>query len=246
MKAYGKSLTSEAILVQLYDYLDDNELLLNAPYLFDRDFTKSLENYYFYAWSGDKLVSPVVRKNWDCDDEELDNQEDLMLMFWHVHSKQLLRLWADAVAEYEPDKPYHVIETTEYEHEGTSGYEDSGADTFEKDGTITESGTVVSGSQIYGFNSNTAADDSKTTVTKGLNGNDLPQTEYDTVDTKRYGKKRDAGETASDDLTVEKQGNLGVQSIGQMLGEDIELWKWNFYKNGLFKLLDSFLTIPIY
>lgn len=248
IQAYQKTLTSKGIIAQLWDYLNDAELLVNAPYLFDEDTAMTLDNYYYFSWSGDKLIAPVLEKMWDADNEELTNQEDIMKMFWDVHSKQLLRLWADATAEYDPVNNYHIYETTDYTHEGDSGFEDSGAETYEKDGTVTESGTMITTSGVWGYNNQTATadNDSTTKVVKGDSGNDLPKTTYDTTDTRRFGKKRSADESATDDLDVEKWGNLGVQSIGQMLSNDIELWKWNFYKNGLFKLLDSFLTIPIY
>ena len=48
IQAYQKTLTSKGIIAQLWDYLNDAELLVNAPYLFDEDNDQTLDNYYYF------------------------------------------------------------------------------------------------------------------------------------------------------------------------------------------------------
>lgn len=275
MTAYAKTLSNDGIIAQLWDYLNESHALEDAPYLGDRNTAQVIDNYYYYAWSGDKLIAPMVRKLYDYENDLLpaERMRDIAEMFWAVNKDNLLRMWGLFMAEYDPVNNYHIKEHTDYLHGASSGWTDKGTDTLTKGGsesqsrggghTVTTTGSSVNKNSVWGFDSSTATPDgmTETTVGKTAAGTSDPWTEtysYDDdgetntlsftnrTDTKTYGHGRDASENADDDLDVLKDGNLGVMPTAQILQAEVDFWAWNFYKNVLFKALDETLTIPIY
>lgn len=275
MTAYAKTLSNDGIIAQLWDYLNEVQALDDAPYLGDRATAQVIDNYYYYAWSGDKLIAPMVRKLYDYEHDLLpaERMKDIAEMFWAVNKDNLMRMWGLFQAEYDPVNNYHIKEHTDYLHGANSGWTDRGSDTLAKGGsetrsrggghTVTTTGSSVNKNSVWGFDSSAAVPDgmTETTVGKTAGGTDDPWTEtftYDDdgegetitfterTDTKTFGHGRDASENADDDLDVLKDGNLGVMPTAQILQAEVDFWAWNFYKNVLFKLLDETLTIPIY
>lgn len=247
MEAYQKTMTSDGFILQLFDWLDSQELTLLAPYLFVRETAAQIDNFYYYAWSGDKTISATLEKFWDEEDQELKNQSDLIQMWWHIHYKNLIRQWNNFMAEYKAEEPYHVTETTGYTHEGGSTVTDSGEDTKTRSGYVREGGSVQTTTQVWGFDADTDAVNSDKTTVKYNPDNDGKYTQYDNVeDSISYGKTRESGDSSQDDLVTEKTGNLGIIPIADLIQKDIELWQWNFYKQCLFPAIDSMLTLPIY
>lgn len=276
MTAYAKTLANDGIIAQLWDYLQSKAALDEAPYLGDRATAQVIDNYYYYAWSGDKLVSPVIRKLWDYEHDIFPTEymHQVVEMFWAVNKDNLARLWGLFTAEYDPVHNYSITEHTDYLHGATSGWTDKGSETLTKSGTesrthggghmVTTTGSSLNKNSVWGFDSNAAVPDgmTETTVGKTSGGADDPWTETftyddggetDTIgftnrtDTKTFtGRGRDASENADDDLDVTKSGNLGVMPTAQILQAEVDFWVWNFYKNVLFKLLDETLTLPIY
>lgn len=276
MTAYAKTLSNDGIIAQIWDYLNEVQALDDAPYLGDRATAQVIDNYYYYAWSGDKLIAPMVRKLYDYEHDLLpaERMKDIAEMFWAVNKDNLLRMWGLFQAEYDPVNNYHIKEHTDYLHGANSGWTDKGTETLTKGGSETHSrggghtvettGASVNSNDVWGFDSSTAVADSRTEtiIGKDKNGNDKPWKEEfkyssggetttvsftNRTDTKTFtGRGRDASENADDDLDVMKDGNLGVMPTAQILQAEVDFWAWNFYKNVLFKLLDETLTIPIY
>lgn len=254
MTAYSKTLTSKGFISDLYDYIVEVGAELLAPYFINETFAKAIDNYYYFAWSGDKSISVTLEKLWDKDEEEIPatHRRALAEMFWDLNRFNLNRLWNDFQADYNAVEPYHVWEKTDYEHSGESGYTDSGDDFRKKYGKIESYGKTREENFVKGFDEETApvfsdkvdttvgADNQKMTTDYG-NGEANALTEKIS-----HGKSRDASESANDDLDIEKYGNLGIMPIADLIKKDIELWQWNFYKNVLFKAIDSLLTLPIY
>ena len=276
MTAYAKTLSNDGIIAQLWDYLQSKALLDDAPYLGDRAMAQVIDNYYYYAWSGDKLVAPLIMKLWDYENDLLpvERMQQIAEMFWAVNKDNLSRMWGMFLAEYDPVNNYHIKEHTDYLHGANSGWTDRGTETLTKSGseshsrdgghTVETTGASVSSNDVWGFDSAAAVADSRTETIVGEDKSGTPKPwkeefkynnggESTTVsytnrqDTKSFtGRGRDASENADDDLDILKDGNLGVMPTAQILQAEVDFWAWNFYKNVLFKALDATLTLPLY
>lgn len=251
MKVYGKTLTNDGVITQLYEYLNETEGLEVPPYLPDDATARAIDNYYYYSWSGDKWASPLIYKLWDYENDTLPTEamEDIVKMFWFLNKDNLAKLWDDVQTQYNPANNYHVEETTDYGHQGTTSYVDSGSDTRKKYGTIESYGKTKTTDKVYGFDSASAVNDSESETE--IQQATPMTTDYGTAndaltDETQYGRGRQGADSALDNLTTTKEGNLGIMPIADLLQKDFELWQWNFYKNALFKALDSLLTIPLY
>lgn len=136
----------------------------------------------------------------------------------------------------------------------------TGTDTTANTGTDTES------EQVQGFNSTSWDDSNKRTktlnteneVTHDTEETDtgtvgevvdatelltLNTTEADTGTQATEGSHSESGETERE---LTRSGNIGVTTSQQMLESERALWQWNFFKNVVFKDLDSLLTKPKY
>lgn len=252
MKAYEKTLSNDGIIAQLWDYLQTKGALDEAPYLGDRSTAQVIDNYYYYSWSGDKLVAPIIMKMWDYENDLLptDRMHDLAEMFWVINKNNLAKLWEDMLVQYDPVNNYHVEETTDYGHQGTTSYVDNGTDTKARYGKVKSYGETTTTDSVYGFDSSSAVNDTTSTTT--IDSATPMTTDYGTnstnglIDETTYGRGRQGADSALDNLTTTKDGNLGIMPVADLLQKDFELWQWNFYKNVLFKALDSLLTIPLY
>ena len=48
-----------------------------------------------------------------------------------------------------------------------------------------------------------------------------------------------------EDVQTTRKGNIGVTSTQQLLQQEFDLWKWNFYIR-VFEDTDKFLTLSVY
>lgn len=211
----------------------------------DDGILRQLENYYYFSWSGDKYISPLIEKFYD---EELGitHETDIAQMFYVTHNMKLTKLWNDYAAEYEAINPYDVHEELDYIHSGENEVTNSGDDTNVRSGSIGESGTIRDTRQVYPYDGNVAKNESIVTSVKGADGDGVATTFNNVQDKFTHGKKSSGIDAAVDDLDTHKYGNLGILPMARILGEDIELWKMDFYTTILFPMLDRFLTLPIY
>lgn len=245
IQAYEKTPTNSGIIYALFSFLVSSQL--EVEWLPNEDVARAVDNYYYYFWSGDKLISPAVEKLMAI--EGFDWKRQIMLDFWQVHKGQLAKLWDDFSAEYEAANNYNVTEIVEYDHTGDSTVTDSGTDTRTRSGVIQNYGKTTTTNYANTYDSQEA--ETGHNVSESKLGDDPATTRYGDgtdglADSTLYGKTRTGDESGHDDLTTTKTGNLGITPIAQLLQMDVELWMMNFYKNVLFKFLDSALTLPIY
>lgn len=200
---------------------------------------RQLENYYYFSWSGDKYISPLIEKFYD---EELGitHETDIAQMFYVTHNMKLTKLWNDYAAEYEAINPYDVHEELDYIHSGENEVTNSGTDTSTRSGSVNETGSATESRQVYPYDGNTPKNESNITSSNSVNNTNS------STDSFQHGKKSSGIDAAVDDLDTHKYGNLGILPMARILGEDIELWKMDFYTTILFPMLDRFLTLPIY
>lgn len=136
-------------------------------------------------------------------------------------------------------------------------------DTKTNTGTQTTNVTDSNEDGIYGFNSSesvgssTSDGSSTNTRTDNLSTNDtgneletrdLTLTDAKTINTNELETHNLANtEDVEDDTqrTLSRSGNIGVTTSQQMIESEIELWKWNFYKQ-VFEDIDSILCLDVY
>lgn len=253
MEAYAKTISNDGVVSQLFDYLNETEGMEVPDWLHDAVTARYIDNFYYFTWSGDKIASPLIHKLWDYENDLLpvEMMEEIVKMFWAVNKDNLNRLWNESQKEYDPVDNYHVHEETGYAHSGGNWYTDRGDDTKVRYGKVESYGETKQANKVYGFDSTSPVNDSETTTTVSSTANPMTTnygpSEIDGLfDKTKYGRGRDATDVANDTLETDKSGNLGIQPIADLLQKEFELWQWNFYKNVLFKALDSMLTIPIY
>lgn len=228
-----ESLTSYGIVKLLFSIIDavtpDEE---PRPILPTEDIAKSIDNFYYFGWSGDKWSSPLVEKINKID--EVHMPANIAQMFWDAHGDELIREWNLFTKKYDPLRMYDVHEETDYTHNGSGSAGDSGSDNRATTGKVstTDSLTGVNGSAFAN------ADKSITDYSEESN-NPLKVTTT-------YGKTRTTTESATDDLDIHKYGLLGTTPLTKLVKDDIELWMWDFYTRILFPAIDSMIALPIY
>lgn len=251
MKAYGiTNLMSEGFFSDVWSIVSDPQEAYIAPWMTDVYTSHSLDRYYYFVHSGDKLTSKLVSSQFDEESGISVNQRLIIARaFLDIHGQMLNREWANYVKQYDPLQPYDVTEETDYSHGNVSTVEDDG------DITVTRSGkennmtnTRTDKDSVFGFDSQddegvpsdqTSFGQISTTTTYGADGTiRQDKRELNTTKTSR--------DTSTDDLTTHKYGTLGTTSMAEIMSQEIKTWMWNFYLKCLFPAADSMLTIPIY
>lgn len=159
-----------------------------------------LDLEYYGNCSGDKIISPLVKKLTNNDDI-LENQAILKLakVIHYKYGKKWDKLWATLNFEYNPIENYSMTETETRtgENAETIGEEqggidttaNTGTDTTQKNGTrsntqggtdeITETGSTTEENAVFGFNGATASPES----TKETTRNNETTTDYGKTET---------------------------------------------------------------
>ena len=182
-----------------------------------------LDVEYYLNVSGEKIISPLVRKLLDDDGTLSDgNKEGIVGIIYALKSPYWAKQWATLSAQYNPIENYSMTETmTDDETVTEYGHTRERTDDLQNDQSTS----------VYGFNdgddptpSGTATGTNTGTVTDEDSGSD-------TV-TRNYGLTR--------------AGNIGVTTSQQMLQSERDLWKWNFFRDVVFPDLDEILTLRVY
>ena len=142
------------------------------------------------------------------------------------------KLWENYTAKYNPIDNYSRHEETVLT--------DSGNDTTVKTGSMTNtmsgSTTATDMSTIYAYNSNTA------TNVSGGQSNVTP----DTTATDTFNNVEDKRTLNTEHKTVSDiSGNVGVTTSAQMIAENINLWKWNYFDD-VFDSIIRLITTGVY
>ena len=229
MEAWNKSLGSDGFIVKLYECIVNAGEISFAGYLSSEPVAHRLDDFYYFGWSGDKECSPLMEKLGGTPEWIIE----IVSSFWEIYGQQLYRQWENFTREYDPIDDYDVTEETTYVHEGSGSASDTGSDTRKTYGDVEVTDST------WGVDSGEANAD-KTFTNYGTGEDDS------LVNKTNYGKTRTTTEGANDDLTIHKHGNLGINPVSKFLKDDIELWRWNFYRQILFPMIDRHIAIPIY
>lgn len=142
------------------------------------------------------------------------------------------KLWENYIAKYNPIDNYNRHEETVLT--------DTGNDTTVKNGsmtnTMTGSTTAVDTSTIYAFNSDNAAN---------VSGGQSSVTP-DTTATDTFNNVEDKRTLNTEHKTVSDiSGNIGATTSAQMINENINLWKWNYFDD-VFDSIIRLITTGVY
>lgn len=246
--------------------------LLDVPWNDDID-DIPLDFEYYGNISGQKIISPLVRRLLG-DNEKLtaENIASLSNVLFSMFGRNWSEQYATLLYEYNPISNYDMTETETSSgntsdtttHTGTQRIDHTGtvrdAYTSQIGGsetqTATGQGTGTTGNSVYGFNSDSAVDDTysentsnNTTTANGQTSTEEESTNNrtDNLEDLRTDNLTDTGTgTHSDTRTLTRSGNIGVTTSQQMIQSQRDLWVWNFIYNVVFPDVDKVLTISTY
>lgn len=214
--------------------------LLDVPWSNDVD-AVTLDLDYFYNTSGQKNVSPLVRRFLNGANTITDTQKvSLANVIYKMYIKNWDKEYAVLELEYNPISNYDSSESESIERENANTRANTGTQSMSGNQTVSSTTSGSGESNVYGFNSATAvgdstSSDSATNTTTSTDSN----TRTDNLSESQSGE-----ETVT--RTLSRSGNIGVTTSQQMIQSEIELWKWKFFYNIVFPDLDEILTTMTY
>lgn len=190
--------------------------------------TSTMDFEYIYSHSGDKLIAPLVYKLLE-DDKTITSQnlDKIVNIIKNKYIDKWNKLYqALVIDDYNPIENYSMVEvetpniTKTYHREQNTNIEVS------DDGESTSS--------VYGFNSSTPTPSGKAEVdnTRTTSGN-------------KDDNFQDGNDTETGTREKTRSGNIGVTTTQQMLEQEIEIKKHNFY-DIVYGDIDNVITLEIY
>lgn len=215
---------------------------------------EELDNNYRYIHAYNLICSRIT-----------DNipLSDIANLIFNTFSENWKKLWENYVVEYNPIENYSMVEeltgkkTTTFESDLQK--EENGTNNITSDITsnnystsnATGSTTTNSDTSIYTFNTQngTKSDTGVTTSTPNLTNTSEDDSASNTITntTNNSNSNTITSNNGVEENTqkLKRSGNIGVTTSAQMIKENLDLWKWNFY-NSIFKDIDSIITIGVY
>ena len=181
----------------------------------------------------DTIFKNIKAKNLICNSlcEDISG-EALAGIVYSYNIENWQKLWENYTAKYNPIDNYSRHEETVLT--------DTGNDTTVKNGsminTMTGSTIATDTSTIYAYNSNAS------TNVSGGQSSVAP----DTTTTDTFNNVEDKRTLNTEHKTVsEISGNIGVTTSAQMISENINLWKWNYFDE-VFDSIIRLITTGVY
>ena len=181
----------------------------------------------------DTIFHHVKAKNLICNSLCEDISGDALAgIVYSYNIENWQKLWENYTAKYNPIDNYNRHEETVLT--------DTGNDTTVKNGsminTMSGSTTATDTSTIYAYNSDAAAN---------VSGGQSSVTP-DTTSTDTFNNVEDKRTLNTEHKTVsEISGNIGVTTSAQMIAENINLWKWNYFDD-VFDSIIRLITTGVY
>ena len=181
----------------------------------------------------DTIFKNIKAKNLICNSLCDDiTAEGLAGIIYSYNIENWQKLWENYTIKYNPIDNYSRHEETVLT--------DTGNDTTVKNGsminTMAGSTTAIDTSTIYVFNSDTA------TNVSGGQSSVTP----DTTSTDTFNNVEDKRTLNTEHKTVSDiSGNVGVTTSAQMINENINLWKWNYFDD-VFDSIIRLITTGVY
>lgn len=201
------------------------------------DIETELDLEYHGNISGEKIISPLVRRV--CYGNELTAEEKTILArtIYAIHHTNWAKQWETMLFEYDPIENYSMTERMTNDEKVTE-YGRTSTRTDDLTDTNTPDLTSSVDNSTHGFNSSDAVPtDESTQHATGTNTNTH-------TGTQEYEDGGADTETRNYELT--RTGNIGTMTSQQMISSERDLWVWNFFERVVFPDVDRVLTIPIY
>ena len=198
---------------------------LNVPWNADEISADVLDNAYFYNHSGQKTISPLLRRFLNGAEKITDSQMvSLANIIYKIYSKNWNKMYVTLSLEYNPISNYDMTESETVENEKTNSREGSQS--------VSTTTTGNSEGDVFGFNSSGAVGDSTTTTSAT---NSTTSTDSDS-----------GSGTDNTERTLTRSGNIGVTTSQQMIESERDLWRWKFFFDVVFPDIDEVLTVATY
>lgn len=240
---------------------------LDVPWK-DESISSTLDLAY-HGDHGERLISPLLKKMLNSDDELIDaNRAKIANVIYNLFIPKWTHEYNLLKAEYNPISNYDMVETetpAEVTRTITPAETTTTNTPSETTETITPAETsidtlpakITTENEVSAFNSSDYVESDKSTVSgdsteKGserltVDASGSNKFEVDTAGTNKFEVDTAGSEvlTVQNERTLTRSGNIGVTTTQQMMQQEIELWKWIFYRS-VFNDIDSVLTLKIY
>lgn len=214
--------------------------LLDVPWTNDVD-AVTLDLDYFYNTSGQKNVSPLVRRFLNGADTITDAQKvTLVNVIYKMYIKNWNKEYEVLGFEYDPISNYDSTEHESIENKNATTKANTGTQSTSGNQTVSSTTSGSGKNNVYGFNSATAVDDS----TSSDSATNSKTSTDSTTRTDNLSESQSGSGTVERSLT--RKGNIGVTTSQQMIQSEIDLWKWKFFYDIVFPDLDEILTTMTY
>lgn len=213
------------------------------------DISASLDDDYYNNYSGEKIISPLVRKKLVNGVLTAAKQQECALVAFRMYGTNWLKEWETMSQEYDPIANYDMTEVltddtkvTEYgkTEDVTNG------NTHTKTGTVTDAPlvTVDTDESVHGFNSTNPVP----TGSKSESSSGTDETTYNTsdVDSGSTGLEQGGQDTETRNYELTRKGNIGVTTTQQLLQSERDLWKWSYFIDVVYPDIDRVMTIDTY
>lgn len=231
----------------------------------DENISSALDVEYHGNVSGDKFISPLVKKIKSGDVLTDDEKTMIATSIMAVCGVNWAKQWETLSFDYVPIENYRMVERmtddkTVTEYGKTTTRDDNlshgrtGTETRTDTATdeTTPNLTTSTANKVHGFNSTTgvSSDEQNETQTgkQTTNRNETNELEINTTDTDTGTQTLTDGGTDTNTRNYEltRSGNIGVTTSQQMIQSERDLWMWHYFYNVVFPDIDRILTLPIY
>lgn len=202
--------------------------------------TAEMLDLMYIGKSGNKIIAPILDNMMEEDGTILEaNKKKVAEAIWGVYGTNWTKLFETLNFDYNPIENYSMVEESTGENENTTNGTSNNETSNNGTSIVENTSTQDTNNDLYAFNSTTSKPSSKSS---GVG------TDHNTVTTDNTtGNKTTLNNTSKDTSkhTLTRKGNIGVTTSQQMIQSERDLWNWVFY-NGVFRDIDSILTLSIY
>lgn len=219
---------------------------LGAPWTYEVG--QDMDDAYFTFYSGIKTASSFVS------DHTIDgevNSLTIARILWGIYGPNWTRLWNAYQTQYIPIDNYNVKETVDRNLTNNRNIDK----TVNVDGTTSGTDKTDYGEQIettneaksftQGFNSSTPVPTSTVNETGQEQHSGSDTVTRDGTSTSKTVDATMDDQTENENTVRVRQGNVGQNSYQELLRQEFELWKWNFFKR-IFSDTDEVLALSVY
>lgn len=209
---------------------------------------EAMDRAYFTMYSGLKNPSEFITLNMAGD---VANSITIAAILYSMYGESWTRLWEAYKTKYIPIDNYNIQETTVRTEIDDRTINKNTLSNGSSDGTdITRYGqnvetTANAKSYTYGFNSadRVPTGEQDESTTEANSGSDSISS-TSTSESKVVDDTTDTNDI-KEDIQRTRTGNVGQNSYQELLRQEFELWRWNFFTQ-VFEDVDKFLVLSVY